>query len=161
MHRFLTGLLILSLTTPLCLLVRNFTQAEPVIPSRPFSAPTPRPKLLGLDDAYTELNKPDAIDCGEINLWAKQRASADACAVSAFKEKKPFRLSYETSNRDDERHVTIIGNREGHVYFLSKTQVCCENDRIFIDEYLCKHPIIVTINGEPRIACKDHRNLVP
>lgn len=156
-----TGLcLAIALTPPLCVLVRNLGTVQETAPSRGVPVSAPKPKPAGLSDALAQLEQPDAVECGRVNVWTKQRAFADACAVTALRAKKPFRLRYEIEGRRESTSVTIIGNRQGHVYFLSKTQGCCDDPAIE-DDYLCKHPTVAKVGGKLRIACKDHRNLTP
>ena len=125
------------------------------------ATPTPPPPP-GLKEAKKDLAAKDAVICGNVRAWVpKERNPADACAVTALKAKKPFRLKYHTYTSHDIFDATLIGNRKGHVYFISSKQVCCGDITPFVEQYLCRQPIIVAINGKRRIACKNKRNLTP
>ena len=125
----------------------------------PIPTPTPPP---GLGEAENDLYAKNAVDCGNVRAWVpKERAPADACAVAALKAKKPFRLRYDTYTRNNISDVTLIGNRKGYVYFTSSNVECCGDLTPFVETYLCKQPILVSINGKRRIACKNKRNLTP
>ncbi len=125
------------------------------------ATPTPTPPP-GFVEATKDLAAKDAVICGNVEAWVpKERNPADACAVAALKAKKPFRLKYQTHTSHDIFDATLIGNRKGHVYFISSKQVCCGDLTPFVATYLCKQPIIVVIKGKRRIACKNKRNLTP
>ncbi len=152
----------LSLLLPLWQFSRNYTRSqETVASSSTIPLPTPRAPLPGLSNAYSEMGKPDAVNCGTVRVWTKERGPADACAVAALKAKKPFRLRYTTYTRHNMVEATVLGTREGQVYFIRKDWACCASDIPSITEYFCKNPIIVAVNGQRRIACKGRRNLTP
>lgn len=59
----------------------------------------------------------NARNCGRVPIEADAREAYD-CVVSAFRDKRPFRVRYETSNVDEASAVGIVGADDGHIYHL-------------------------------------------
>lgn len=125
------------------------------------SIPIPSSPPSGIEKAYADLNTADAVDCGKASVWTKQRAPADACAVAAFKAKKPFRLRYNADTRDENISIWVVGTRKGAVYFSKRVINAYNVETPYTDEYCCKKPIVVRVNGKRRLACQEKRNLTP
>jgi hypothetical protein len=74
-----------------------------------------------LDQASRRLAGPNARDCGRIRIDGDAR-QAKNCALSAFRDKKPFRMRYQLwdiSFVDATQEVSLVGAQDGHVYELS------------------------------------------
>jgi hypothetical protein len=74
-----------------------------------------------LDQASRRLAGPNARDCGRIRFDGDAR-QAKNCTLSAFRDKKPFRMRYQlwdTSFVDATQEVSLVGAQDGHVYELS------------------------------------------
>jgi hypothetical protein len=76
------------------------------------------------------------------------RVPVDACVVAAFRKRKSFRAEYQYYGLTSGDEQTLIGTKEGHVYFLHR----------HLGEFpgasarLEKHPIIVNEGQGQRIA---------
>ncbi len=135
------------------LLLQGCSRNDTYVPNPLVHAPDAMAKVT------RELAGPNAVDCGGVNPFYKpQRLKADGCAVAAFKARKPFRLMYAIHrDREEFANQGIVGTASGQVYFLANTQLLGTPSPM--RKYLCKHPVIVSVNGIPRIACRDKRNL--
>jgi len=104
----------------------------------------------------------ESIFCGFVSSDKPERIVADACAVKAFRARKPFRLMYDGSN-GFLSYEGIAGNIQGQIFFLSNRQMTNGINNYTIDETLdkCKSPIVVKINGHERLTCREKRNLAP
>ena len=102
-----------------------------------------------------------SINCGLVNPWGRKRRASEACAVAALRSKKPFLLRYQFGGVNHEiKNQGLVGTSKGQVYFFSNVEYASENNVAFQPPYLCKHPIIVSLHGRQRIACKDKPNLI-
>lgn len=79
-----------------------------------------------LDRKMDEAVGTDAVDCGRV-LISGDRDTADACAVAAFKARKPFRLRYDTQKEKASNYVGgyvasgVVGTPQGRVFFMHYT----------------------------------------
>lgn len=83
-----------------------------------------------LDKNQRKLAGTHAIDCGvgqvktlENNTVFESRAAVDACAVAAYKAKKPFLARYDTeadggANNFGNDSFGIVGTPQGQIYFF-------------------------------------------
>ncbi len=74
-----------------------------------------------LNQASRRLAGPNARDCGRIRVDGDARQAKD-CALSAFRDKKPFRMRYQlwdVSFVDATQEVSLVGAQDGHVYELT------------------------------------------
>jgi hypothetical protein len=106
-----------------------------------------------LDKEASSQAGPDAIDCGfvEDTKALDQRAVVDACVVSAFRAKRPFKARFQKKlpyNQIETYWIfgTVKGDicsmrRSGSVTDLSGTS---------------RNPKIVMINGRERLVCPEN-----
>ena len=59
----------------------------------------------------------DARDCGRVPIGAEAREASE-CVAQAFRDKKPFRVRYDTMSVDEASAVSIVGAADGHAYHL-------------------------------------------
>ncbi len=175
MKWFLFGFLTLALV-PLWKFSRDFTRptftalTPPIAGAKPYRFPSGEATIMqDLSGASRvrfgmgQITGPNSINCGSVNPYSSKRAAADACAVAAFKDHKPFRLMYQTGGRTEIINWGIASNAKGQVFFLRNVEpgVGIQNYVAGETLYACKQPIVVSVKGRPRIACKENRNLTP
>jgi hypothetical protein len=74
-----------------------------------------------LDRASKRLAGPNATNCGHVRFGSDAR-KASLCALTAFRDKKPFRVRYslwDITFVDATKDVSMVGAPDGHVYELS------------------------------------------
>jgi hypothetical protein len=86
-----------------------------------------QPRVSELTSAARRLAGPNATFCNGGHFYDKRRMpSADACAVAAFKARKPFRLLYQRGNgRDgyDEAELVVTPGGAGFCCRATFTQI--------------------------------------
>lgn len=156
---------------PLWTFSRDFTRPAPstaLVSSKPYVFPSSNATIdvsghsriqIGMG-RFAGLN---SINCGTVNPYTNKRRIADSCAVAALQAHRPFRLIYQTGDRHEIKNWGVAGNAKGQVFFLRNVEPMVGINNYVTGEtlYMCKRPIVVTINGLPRIACHEKRNLTP
>ena len=120
-------------------------------------AQLPRDEPVRIDKmvaASRQLAGAKAVICNGGNFyWKREIVTADACAVAAFKARKPFVLSYLIAKRGDVRETIIVGATDGRYYLFSR-EWPQEGYPIWSRE-LCKKPVVITFDGRQRLECHD------
>jgi hypothetical protein len=83
-----------------------------------------------LDKTMFEIAGPKAVDCGTV-LVRGNRNAADACAVAAFKARRPFRLRYDT--REGKIPNSYVGG------YIASAYVGTPQGQAFYLHYLCAY----------------------
>ncbi len=93
-----------------------------------------------------------AQDCGTVPIGVN-RASSQACAVSAFKAKQPFRVRYIEQGDDSEHATAIAGTAQGQVFIYRYDSLMgTGNVGDSVYESTCIGPYIYTSMGQEHIG---------
>jgi hypothetical protein len=72
-----------------------------------------------MDWASRKLAGSNATNCGRVHSADVDARHASNCALSAFRDKRPFRVRYDLIGVDAGPTVSLVGAQDGHVYELS------------------------------------------
>jgi len=104
-YKFSIGLVLLSL-----ILVPFFS------PARPYIVWVTGDRM---DWATRKLAGSNATNCGRVRGDDGDARQASNCALSAFRDKKSFRVRYDLISTDAGPTISLVGAPDGHLYELS------------------------------------------